>query len=298
MQEQFPLYRTTSGHSALLVCGLIAGSGAVKHNDVLKSLSAAVLLFLGLAVRGAETPPGWKLVWSDEFDGNSLDLSKWEFEVNAHGGGNNELQYYTTNNARVANGFLVIEARKEHYTGPGGTREYTSARIRTRGKGDWQYGRFDIRAKLPQGKGIWPAIWMLPTDQRYGGWPHSGEIDIMELLGQEPNKVYGTLHYSGPQGHRYKGTNFVLRTGTFANDFHLFGFEWEPSAVRWYVDGALYQTQTNWQSRAKPFPVPFDQRFHLILNLAVGGNWPGNPDATTTFPQTMTVDYVRVYRRQ
>src|SRR5437588_1714701 len=187
---------------------------------MLRYVLAIAMLFARFALNAADLQ--WKLVWSDEFDGSSLDPSKWEFEVNAHGGGNNELQYYKTNNVRVTGGVLTIEARKEHYTGPGGTREYTSARIRTRAKGDWQYGRFDLRAKLPQGKGIWPAIWMLPTDQRYGGWPHSGEIDIMELLGQDPKKVYGTLHYSGPQGHRYKGTNFVLRTGTFADDFHLF----------------------------------------------------------------------------
>ena len=263
---------------------------------MLKRFLSVLLLFTALAATAADSQ--WQLVWSDEFDGTALDLSKWEFEVNAHGGGNNELQYYITNNVRVSGGLLTIEARKEHYTGSGGTREYTSARIRTRGKGDWLYGRFDIRAKLPKGKGIWPAIWMLPTDQSYGGWPHSGEIDIMELLGHDPKKVHGTLHYSDAKSHRSKGTNFVLGSRSFADDFHLFRFEWEPVAMRWYVDGHLYQTLTNWQSRTKPFPAPFDQRFHLLLNLAVGGNWPGNPDANTAFPQAMTVDYVRVYRRQ
>ncbi len=193
---------------------------------------------------------------------------------------------------------LIIEARKGRYTGPGGTRDYTSARIRSRGKGDWCYGRFEIRAKLPRGKGMWPAIWMLPTDQRYGGWPSSGEIDIMESLGHEANKVHGTLHYAGPRGHASKGTSYTLRSGTFADEFHVFQLEWEERAMRWYVDGLLYQTQTNWHSRTKPFPAPFDERFHLLLNLAVGGNWPGNPDATTVFPQAMAVDYVRVYRRK
>jgi beta-glucanase (GH16 family) len=149
-------------------------------------LTALLLCTATPALHTAETLPGWNLVWSDEFSGNTLDRSKWEFEVNARGGGNNELQYYITNNARVQDGILTIEARKERYTGSQGTREYTSSRIRTRHQGDWLYGRFDIRARLPQGKGIWPAIWMLPTDNRYGGWPHSGEIDIMELVGHKP----------------------------------------------------------------------------------------------------------------
>jgi beta-glucanase (GH16 family) len=257
-----------------------------------------LLLFIGSRLPAAD-PPGWELVWNDEFSGASLDRSKWEFEVNVRGGGNNELQYYVTNNTHLSNGQLVIEARQERYTGPEGTRDYTSSRIRTRRKGDWLYGRFDIRAKLPKGKGIWPAIWMMPTDNKYGGWPHSGEIDIMELLGQEPNKVYGTLHYSRTGGrHTYTGTNTTLAGSNFADDFHVFRLDWELDAMRWYIDDRLSQTQTNWQSRAHSFPAPFDQRFHLILNLAIGGNWPGNPDTTTTFPQTMTVDYVRVYRKK
>lgn len=250
-------------------------------------------------VFAAERSSGWRLVWQDEFDGRTLDPSKWEFEVNADGGGNNELQYYVTNNARVKDGVLYIEARKEHHAGPQGTREYTSSRLRTRLKGDWKYGRFDIRARLPKGQGMWPAIWMLPTDEAYGGWPHSGEIDIMELLGHEPNRVHGTLHYSAPgNGIVYQGTNFTLTTGTFADVFQVFRLDWEPHAMRWYVDGKLYQTQTNWLSKAHGFPAPFDRRFHLLLNFAVGGNWPGNPDARTTFPQAMAVDYVRVYRKE
>ena len=252
-----------------------------------------------VTVRAADNPAGWELVWSDEFDGNSLDRLKWEFEVNARGGGNRELQYYVTNNVRVRDGFLTIEARRQHYTGAEGTREYTSSRIRTRRKGDWLQGRFDIRAKLPQGKGMWPAIWMLPTDQRYGGWPHSGEIDIMELLGHEPKRVHGTLHYANERRrHASSGKDFVLPTGSFAEDFHVFRLDWEPTAMRWYVDDKSYHTTTNWSSGTNSFPAPFDRRFHLLLNVAVGGNWPGNPDATTLFPQAMVVDYVRVYRRK
>jgi beta-glucanase (GH16 family) len=173
----------------------------------------------GLIVAGlfaAQAAPadlaGWKLVWSDEFNGKSLDPAKWSFEVNAEGGGNRELQYYVTNNVTVTNGFLTITARHEAYTGPEGTREYTSSRIRTLGKGDWRYGRFEMRARLPEGRGIWPAFWMLPTESRYGGWPHSGEIDLMELVGHLPEQVHGTLHYSGPDGHHRYRDQFCAAT--------------------------------------------------------------------------------------
>lgn len=245
-------------------------------------------------------PPGWQLVWNDEFNGSSIDAQKWEHEVNAQGGGNNELQYYTARpeNSYIDSGKLVIKALKETYTGPEGTREYTSARLRTKGKGDWKYGRFEIRAKLPFGQGLWPAIWMLPTDWVYGGWAASGEIDIMELLGQEPNKVYGTLHYGGEwPDNKHTGASYTLPNGTFSDDFHLFVLEWDTTAIRWYVDGVHYQTQTQWHSSGGAYPAPFDQRFHLLLNVAVGGNWPGNPDDTTIFPQTMVIDYVRVYKK-
>lgn len=243
---------------------------------------------------------GWKLVWHDEFDGSLIDPKKWEHEVNALGGGNNELQYYTDRpaNSYIENSNLVIRALKEHYTGPEGIREYTSARIRTKKKGDWKYGRFDIKAKLPCGQGIWPAIWMLPTEWVYGGWAASGEIDIMELLGHEPNKAYGTLHYGGEwPDNVHTGTFYVLPRGNFSEDFHIFTLEWEPNEFRWYVDGVHYQTQTEWYSKKAKYPAPFDQYFHLLLNVAVGGNWPGNPDNTTIFPQKMIVDYVRVYKK-
>jgi beta-glucanase (GH16 family) len=258
-----------------------------------------LLVWCSLGVAWAEDPSGWELVWNDEFDGEALDQRKWGCEVNANGGGNNELQYYVTNNVSVKGGLLQLEARRERFAGAGGTRDYTSSRIRTRRLGDWRYGRVDVRARLPQGRGIWPAIWLLPTDEKYGGWPHSGEIDIMELLGHEPNKVYGTLHYSDSNGrHRHRGTNTILAAGTFADDFHVFRLDWDAGQMRWYVDDRLYQTQTNWTRRRGDFPAPFDQRFHLLLNVAVGGNWPGQPDASTKFPQSMAVDYVRIYRRK
>lgn len=268
----------------------------------MKSFYHLVLLSLTLlTISGCASSQSndWRLVWPDEFDGTQIDPSKWEFEVNAKGGGNNELQYYITNNATVRDGYLFIEARKEKYTGKEGTRDYTSSRMHTKNRGDWKYGRFEMRAKLPAGQGYWPAFWMLPTDAIYGGWPHSGEIDIMEIIGHRPAELHGTLHYADTKrDHTYRGTNTALASGTFADDFHVFAAEWETNSIKWFLDGKLYQTQTNWTSGTNNFPAPFDQRFHIILNLAIGGNWPGNPDEKTVFPQTMAVDYVRVYQRQ
>ena len=252
----------------------------------------------------AEVPEGWRLVWADEFDGDRVDPVKWEFQIGTgtdyglpEGWGNNELQYYTDrqDNAFVADGKLHIVAKKESY----GRCSYTSARLRTLGKGDWTYGRFEIRAKLPKGKGIWPALWMLPTDNVYGGWAASGEIDIMELVGHEPNVVHGTLHYGGPwPRNKSSGGSYRLAGGDFSQDFHVFALEWEPGEIRWFVDGELYLTLTQWYTEAQgaSFPAPFDQRFHLLMNVAVGGNWPGSPAPTTQFPQEMVVDYVRVYQ--
>jgi len=244
---------------------------------------------------------GYNLVWNDEFDGTEIDKTKWEHEVNGLGGGNNELQYYTdlSENSFVANGVLSIVARQEEYTGTDGKRYYTSARMRALHKGDWKYGRFEIRAKLPYGQGLWPAIWMLPTEWIYGGWPASGEIDIMELLGHETDKVYGTIHYGGtPPNNVHSGNSYKLTSGTFAGSYHVFRFDWEESEMRWYVDDKLYSTQKTWYSNSFQYPAPFDELFHMILNVAVGGNWPGNPDLSTQWPQKMEVDYVRVYQKK
>ena len=248
----------------------------------------------------AAVPSPWKLVWSDEFDGPKLDFTKWAVEENAHGGGNNEQQCFVDRpeNVRVENGLLVIEARKEVFSLSGQTRQFTSARIRTKHRADWTYCRVEVRAKLPRGRGIWPAIWMLPTAEKYGGWAASGEIDIAEVIGHEPHQVHGTIHFGGKWPRQQSaGKPFALARGTFADDFHIFAMEWERDAFRWYVDGQLFATQTKWRSEGAPFPAPFDQPFHLLLNLSVGGNWPGPPDAQTVFPQRMLVDYVRVYQR-
>ena len=245
--------------------------------------------------------PGWQLVWNDEFSGTNIDPSKWTHEVNGNGGGNNELQYYTDRdlNSLIIDGNLVIITKKEEYSVGNKTWNYTSARLNSRKKADWKYGRFDIRAKLPYGQGLWPAIWMMPTNSVYGGWAASGEIDIMELLGQEPTRIYGTLHYGGSYpNNTHTGSSLKLTSGdNFTEKYHLFTLEWEENEFRWYVDGHLYLTQNDWYTDAAPYPAPFDQEFYLILNVAVGGNWPGNPDASTYFPQVMVIDYIRVYKK-
>ena len=237
-------------------------------------------------------------IWADEFDGDTLDYSKWECEVNAFGGGNNELQMYTDSkkNVRVESGLLILEAIKERVGISGTERDYSSARIRSKNRGDWKYGRVEVRAKLPRGQGIWPAIWMLPTDEKYGGWALSGEIDIMEFRGQNISEVLGTIHYGGKwPNNKFTSETYKLKSGNFVDDFHLYQFEWRKDHMTWSVDGKNYSTIKDWSSDGSAFPAPFDQRFHLLLNLAVGGQFLGNPDATTQFPQQFQVDYVRVF---
>lgn len=264
-------------------------------------------------------PAGWKLVWNDEFDGIQLDRTKWDFDRGSFlaagdqwlpGWGNGELEFYTTRpeNVFVRDGALHVRVIKESYKGA----HYTSARLKTRGLFAKKYGRFEFRAKLPVGKGVWPAIWLLPQELKYGGWPASGEIDLMEARGQEPDKVVGTLHYGSHwPANAHTGKDYVLPNhGTIA-DFHVYSLEWEPGQIRWYVDEHLYQTQSFWwscpdtngpggvepanESELNPWPAPFDQPFYLIMNVAVGGNFLGNPDQKTAFPVEMLVDYVRVY---
>lgn len=268
----------------------------LRSSAILASLAFALGLSVAFPSAAAATRD---LVWFDEFDGTSLDLSKWEPQIGTGcpslcGWGNNELEFYRSENATVAAGMLTIEAKQESFGG----RSYTSARLRTRNLGDWLYGRFEMRAKMPIGQGLWPAFWMLPTDEVYGGWAASGEIDIMEYLGQQANKVYGTIHYGSQwPDNASSGRTLTLSSGDFNSAFHTFALEWEPTEMRWYVDGQLYATQTLWFSSGQPFPAPFDERFHLLLNVAIGGNFPGDPDGNTVFPQQMVVDYVRVYEQ-
>ncbi len=250
-------------------------------------------------------PANYKLVWSDEFsgpDGSSPDSSKWTYDIGGNGWGNNELEYYTnrTQNAQIKGGNLVITAQQEAYTGADGvTRNYTSARLKTQGLFSQAYGRFEARIKIPAGQGMWPAFWMLGNDITSAGWPKCGEIDIMENIGKEPGTVHGALH--GPSTSAPTSdlsAPFSLPAGqNFAGDFHLYAVEWEPGTIRFYVDTNLYATFTSSQWPAGGAWV-FDHPFFIILNVAVGGNWPGSPDSTTVFPQQMLVDYVRVYTKQ
>ncbi len=245
------------------------------------------LACLGLIAKAqAQNEPGWNLVWQDEFNGPTIDSSKWTFqtgpsEVNA------ELEYYSNSsqNAFIQDSTLVIRALQQS----AGGRNYTSAKLYTQFKGDWLYGRVEVKAKLNHGQGMWPAIWMMPTDNAYGTWPASGEMDIMELLGQQTDKVYGTIHYAVNGQHQQQGSSLTLSSGNFADTYHIFAYEWDADQQRWYVDDSLYFSTT--------LESPFDQRFYLILNVAVGGSWPGSPDSTTPFPNDMTVDYVRIYQK-
>ncbi|SHO55758.1 glycoside hydrolase family 16 protein [Vibrio quintilis] len=278
----------------------------------------------------------WQLVWEDSFDGHSINRRNWSLQENCWGGGNDEQQCYTRSkkNAFVQDGYLHIVARKENFTGPGDaegksasdkTLPYTSARLRSLGKREQKYGRFEIRAKLPQGQGTWPAFWMLPSKNQYGTWAASGEIDMMEAVnlktqsdaagaksGTPENRIYGSLHYGKAwPDNVYTGQGVSLPGGISpADGFHTYAIEWEEGEIRWYVDNIHYATQTQdgWYSQYKSNgelvnakgAAPFNQKFHLLMNLAVGGSWAANANDkgidATVFPQTLLVDYVKVYR--
>ena len=244
---------------------------------------------------------GWDIVWQDEFDGASLDINKWSHEVGGHGFGNNELQYYTddSSNSFVDNGLLHIRAKYEPagIGSPNNLRNFSSARLRTVGKGDWQYGRIDVRAKIALGQGIWPAIWMLPSDWIYGGWPKSGEIDIMEHVGHDEGRIHGSVHtdsYNHIIGTQRTNSKLIEDVKTL---FHIYSIEWSEQKIDFFIDDTLHYTfQNDFSNDFRTWP--FNERFHLLLNVAVGGNWPGPPNNTTVFPQDMEVDYVRVYEKQ
>lgn len=237
----------------------------------------------------------YKLVWSDEFNYTGLpDSTKWSYDVGGNGWGNNELQYYTdrTDNAYLTNGNLIIEAKKEAFGG----RDYTSARLITKGKKDFTFGRVDIRAKLPKGKGIWPALWMLGKKIDQVNWPNCGEIDIMEVIGSKPNIVNGTVHY-GAQGATTsisKTATYTLPSGDFSDKFNVFSLIWTQDNMEILVNDISY-FKTNRTTVGSIYP--FNEPFFMLFNVAVGGNWPGSPDATTVFPQQMIVDYIRVFKK-
>lgn len=292
------------------------------------TLTTAAILMVGAAGCSGDPEPdpepvvgsGWALVWNDEFDGDEIDPAKWSHEVNCWGGGNNEHQCYTdrADNSFLRDGSLVIRAQAEEFTGPAEPPEwgtdpgdvtlpYTSARLRTLGLADWTYGRIEIRAKVPGGQGVWPAIWMMPTDSVYGDWAASGEIDIFEAVNLGVNgeqHVHGTLHYGGQwPANVYSGTDYLPPTDP-RDDFHTYAIEWAAGEIRWFVDDVHFATQTSagWYSipadsdgEALTDGQPFDQAFHLLLNVAIGGDWPGSPDATTELPVEMVVDHVRIW---
>lgn len=255
------------------------------------------------SISSGANPAGWTLTWSDEFNGRGSvpDLAKWSFDIGGSGWGNHELQSYTSRaaNTEVQNGSLVIKALEETFTGADGiTRNYTSARLHTRNTFTQTYGRFEARIQVPYGQGIWPAFWMLGNDLQTAGWPSCGEIDIMENIGKEPSTVHGTLHGPGYSGANGITASYALPSSRkFSDGYHTFAVEWEPDVMRFYVDGRLYKTRMPADLPAGTAWV-FNHPFFLILNLAVGGNFPGDPDATTIFPQLMKVDYVRVYQRR
>ncbi len=260
--------------------------------------------------RVRELKDQWVLVWRDEFDGEKLDTTQWAREENGYGGGNQENQFYSTDPKYcfTKDGVLNFALyRDAHTTSDGKALPYTSARIRSLHRGDWCYGKFEVRAKVPGAEGIWPAVWMLPTDSKYGPWASGGEIDILESRGNQVGETIGTIHFGGPwPRNKYQGKTHTLPGKNAAEDFHVYAVEWQSDEIRWYVDGEKYQTikQEQWTSEAAPDnpAAPFDQRFHLIMNLAVDGgffNGTGQhsknvPDKD--FPQLFQVDYVRVYQ--
>ncbi len=281
-------------------------SGFFRSIFFLALSTLSVLAACRLRVRGNSPAPtpAWTLVWSDEFNGHGSstpDSSKWTYDLGGGGWGNRELETYTNRraNVEIEKGNLVIAARKETFAGRDGiAREFTSARLKTEGKFAQSYGRVEARIKIPRGQGIWPAFWMLGDDFSTAGWPKCGEIDIMENIGREPGIIHGSLH--GPSDAAKTSdltSSFSLPTGqNFADAFHVYAIEWEPDTIRFYVDSSNYATFTKAQLPQGGRWV-FDHPFFIILNVAVGGAWPGSPDASTQFPQKMLVDYVRVFRK-
>ncbi len=236
------------------------------------------------------------LRWSDEFNGNTLDTNYWEYQIgdgcpSLCGWGNAEQQSYQKSAIVVENGLLKVKAKKEKI----GNSTYSSGRIRSINKFDFASGRIEVRARTPIGRGYWPAVWFLPTENYYGGWPLSGEIDLLEGKGQEPNNTYGTIHYGAyTPNNKYTGATYTLPSGSFTSEFHTYGMVWKSDTIQWFVDNVLYSTKT--RANLPEFWWPYDRNFHFLINLAVGGYFLGNPDASTPDTATLQVDYVRVYQ--
>ena len=315
-------------HTAIFLAALLVQGCATRDAGPKETIAKVAMPAAGEAREpGSET--GWQLVWADEFEGTAIDRGKWGFDVDCWGGGNEERQCYLDDprNASVADGTLTITARRERHTGPAfpphmrtlpqnrdasATKEYTSARMVTRGKAAWKYGRIEVRAKLPGGQGVWPAIWMLPEENAYGTWAASGEIDILEAVnlgvpcadcpGGRENTILGTLHFGGKWP-----DNALASTEVHAPDvldgFHTYGIVWVPGRIEWTYDGRVYASQTQdawWSGGSKSPEAPFDRKFHLILNLAVGGGLAEGRGLRGVdpagFPKAMEVDWVRVWQ--
>ncbi len=286
---------------ASAVIAAVASYGVKVH-----SAGARIATAQAAARAASQAHAGWTLTWSDEFngpDGSPPDPTKWTYDIGGDGWGNQELETYTgrSSNAEIRGGNLVITARKETLTDAKGvTRDYTSARLKTQGVFTQQYGRFESRIKIPAGEGMWPAFWLLGANIDKVGWPHCGEVDIMENIGKEPDLVHGSLHSASTT----KSTrDFTAPFPTppdspgFADDFHVYAVEWDAQTVKFFVDGQQYGTVDKKLWTMGNGEWAFDQPFFVILNLAVGGNWPGPPDKSTKFPKEMLVDYVRVYKK-
>jgi beta-glucanase (GH16 family) len=269
------------------------------YNDYVQKIENVIIyvdsVVTGAPTTGYSTPtsyPNYTLVWSDEFDGTALS-SDWTYDIGTGNGGwgNNELQYYTNQNVQVSNGLLQITAKSETFN----AQDYTSTRIKTQGLKSWKYGRIDIRAALPYGKGIWPALWMLGDNITTVSWPACGEIDIMEMIGGDginDRTVHGTAHWSDNGSHAQYGSSTSLSSGKLADEFHVYSIVWNQNSITWMMDDVVYNTLDITPAELSEF----QQKFFLIFNVAVGGNWPGSPDSNTIFPQTMYVDYVRVFQ--
>ena len=303
---------------AAIVCSGIAGCGNRQPEpfSTISSITSSTTAATTAAAKNTTEPSllnqtqqsavpeisGYQLLWNDEFNGTEMDTAIWNYQEQAPGWVNNELQMYTKSedNVFVSDGALVIKAIDTK--DDAGKDYYTSGKVTTRHKEDFMYGKIVVRAKVPEGQGLWPAIWMMPTDElKYGNWPLCGEIDIMEVLGNDTKTAYSTIHYGEP--HTQQQGMLTLTKGSFSDDFHEYSLEWEPGEMRFYIDGELVKKVNDWFTAVqglneKPYPAPFNQKFYLQMNLAVGGNWPGNPDETTDFSKAeFLVDYVRVYQK-
>jgi len=282
--EQFKVVLSNAVNATLQTA---EGIGTIRNDDT----------YIDVPDDGYATPEsyvGYDLSWGEEFNGSTINTSDWTHEIGAGGWGNQESQYYTDRpeNSFLTDGNLIIEALEENYNGA----PYTSARLITQNKKLFQYGRVDIRAILPEGQGIWPALWMLGTNISDIGWPACGEIDIMELVGHEPSTVHGTAHWGnqGQSSSDRKGSSYTLSGEKFSEKYHVFSLIWEPNSIKWLVDDNQYFSLTNSEVNGN---YPFNAEFFFIFNIAVGGQWPGDPDQTTQFPQRMYVDYIRVFQK-